>query len=90
MSKNKTLNTSDIDRIVEMAWEDRTPFEAIEKQFGLKNKDVIKLMRKEMKPSSFKMWRERTQGRATKHLSKRPEDVSRFRCARQPRIHRGI
>jgi uncharacterized protein (TIGR03643 family) len=82
------LSVSDIDRIVEMAWEDRTPFGAIEKQFGLKNKDVIKLMRKEMKACSFKMWRKRTQGRSTKHAALRSDDIERFRCSRQPRIHR--
>ena len=60
-------DTRDIDRIIEMAWEDRTPFEAITFQFGLKEQDVIELMRKEMKPSRFRMWRERVQGRATKH-----------------------
>lgn len=62
-----SLDTRDIDRIIEMAWEDRTPFEAITFQFGLKEQEVIELMRKEMKPSSFRMWRERVQGRATKH-----------------------
>ncbi len=56
-----------IDRIIEMAWEDRTPFEAIEFQFGLKENDVRKIMRENMKESSFKMWRERVKGRATKH-----------------------
>ena len=61
------LTIKDIDRIIEMAWEDRTPFEAIEFQFGLKEKEVIELMRKEMKLSSFKMWRKRTKGRSTKH-----------------------
>ncbi len=61
------LDLRDIDRIIEMAWEDRTPFEAITFQFGLKEQEVIDLMRREMKPSSFRMWRERVQGRATKH-----------------------
>tara|TARA_Y100000389_G_C17365188_1_gene465919 strand:+ start:147 stop:386 length:240 start_codon:yes stop_codon:yes gene_type:complete len=56
-----------IDRIIEMAWEDRTPFEAIEFQFGLKENDVRKIMRENMKESSFKMWRERVKGRSTKH-----------------------
>jgi len=56
-----------IDRIIEMAWEDRTPFEAIEFQFGLKENDVRKIMRENIKESSFKMWRERVKGRATKH-----------------------
>jgi len=65
------LNPIEIDRVIEMAWEDRTPFEAIEAQFGLTERGVIDLMRREMKGSSFRMWRARVQGRATKHLSKR-------------------
>lgn len=81
-----TLSTKDIDRIIEMAWEDRTTFEAIEAQFGLKQQDVIKLMRKEMKASSFKMWRERTKGRSTKHAALRSEAIDRFRCSRQKAI----
>lgn len=60
-----------IDRIIEMAWEDRTPFDAIKAQFGVAESEVIKLMRTELKPTSFKMWRKRVQGRATKHLAKR-------------------
>lgn len=61
------LSDADIDRVVEMAWEDRTPFDAIDAQFGLAEQDVIELMRREMKPSSWRMWRARVQGRATKH-----------------------
>ena len=61
------LNNEDIDRIIEMAWEDRTPFEAIEIQYNLSEKKVIQLMRREMKESSFKMWRKRVTGRKTKH-----------------------
>jgi len=86
----KKFTTEEIDRIVEMAWEDRTPFEAIEKQFGIKENDIIKLMRKEMKKSSFNMWRKRMTGRKTKHLQTRPDEIDRFRCARQPRMHRQI
>jgi uncharacterized protein (TIGR03643 family) len=63
------MNEADISRIVEMAWEDRTPFEAIEAQFGLNESAVIALMRQHMKPSSFRMWRKRMAGRATKHAS---------------------
>ncbi|APY09442.1 TIGR03643 family protein [Winogradskyella sp. J14-2] len=81
-----TLNERQIDRIIEMAWEDRTPFEAITFQFGLKEQEVIELMRKEMKPSSFKMWRKRVQGRATKHMYKRTFDKGRFKCSRQKSI----
>ncbi len=68
------LTDQEIDRVVEMAWEDRTPFDAIEAQFGLPEKEVIKLMRKEMKASSFRMWRARVQGRSTKHKAKQTSD----------------
>ena len=69
MKKESSLSTEQIDRVIEMAWEDRTPFDAILIQFGLKEEAVIKLMRSEMKSSSFKMWRTRVQGRKTKHLN---------------------
>jgi uncharacterized protein (TIGR03643 family) len=72
-----------------MAWEDRTPFDAILLQFGISESEVIELMRKEMKPSSFRMWRERVQGRATKHAKKRTSDLNedaRFKCTRQRSI----
>ncbi|HEX8461046.1 MAG TPA: TIGR03643 family protein [Segetibacter sp.] len=84
--KNTILATIDIDRIIEMAWEDRTTFESIEVQFGLKEKEVIALMRKEMKASSFKMWRKRTNGRSTKHSAIRGVGVNRFKCTRQKTI----
>ena len=77
------LDVRSVDRIIQMAWEDRTTFDAIEEQFGLKEKDVIKLMRQEMKPSSFKMWRERVTGRKTKHLKKREFEVGRFKSENQ-------
>lgn len=80
------LTVKDIDRIIEMAWEDRTTFEAIEIQFGLKEKDVITLMRKEMKTSSFKMWRKRTNGRSTKHAALRTDAITRFKCKLQKNI----
>jgi uncharacterized protein (TIGR03643 family) len=72
------LTQAEIDRVVEMAWEDRTPFEAIELQFGLLEKQVIALMRREMKRSSFKMWRERVTSRKTKHLQQREFVAGRF------------
>ncbi len=75
------MEESNIDRIIEMAWEDRTPFEAIEYQFGLKENDVRKIMRRELKPSSFKLWRERVKGRKTKHSS--TSDSTRFRSKNQ-------
>ena len=61
------FSLKELDRIIEMAWEDRTPFEAIEYQFGLQDKDTISLMRSELKPNSFKLWRKRIKGRKTKH-----------------------
>ena len=86
MTTAANLSVIDIDRIIEMAWEDRTTFEAIEIQFGLKQQDVIKLMRKELKPSSFKLWRKRTKGRPTKHEALRDDDVDRFKSSRQRSI----
>jgi uncharacterized protein (TIGR03643 family) len=80
------LSIKDIDRIIEMAWEDRTTFEAIEMQFALKEKEVIALMRKEMKAGSFKMWRKRTNGRVTKHAALRSDEVTRFKCKLQRTI----
>jgi uncharacterized protein (TIGR03643 family) len=84
--KMKTLTVEEIDRIIEMAWEDRTPFEAIEMQFGLLEKEVIELMRREMKNSSFRMWRKRMKGRFTKHAALRSSGVNRFHCTLQRSI----
>ena len=86
MRKLKELSSQDIDRIIEMAWEDRTPFEAIKYQFDISESQVIKLMRREMKLSSWKMWRKRVQGRKTKHLMKRSFEMGRFHCSRQKSI----
>ncbi|WP_313503359.1 TIGR03643 family protein [Kaistella carnis] len=81
------LNPIQIDRIIEMAWEDRTPFEAIEYQFSLTEKKVIVLMRTELKRSSFKLWRARVNsGVSQKHLQKRTSELDRFRCSRQRTI----
>jgi uncharacterized protein (TIGR03643 family) len=80
---NAQLSPESIDRIIEMAWEDRTPFEAIEVQFGLKENEVRALMRREMKASSFRMWRERVTGRKTKHSAMRPEGITRFKSKNQ-------
>jgi uncharacterized protein (TIGR03643 family) len=74
------LNESDVSRIIEMAWEDRTAFEAIEYQFGLNQDGVIKLMRSNLKLSSFKLWRERTHGQKTKHLKLRSPEVNRHKA----------
>ena len=75
------MEIEEIDRIIEMCWEDRTPFEAIEYQFGLKEKDAIKLMRKNLQKRSFKLWRKRVSGRKTKHMG--IKDSKRFKS-----IHR--
>jgi uncharacterized protein (TIGR03643 family) len=80
---NRRLSAEEVDRIIEMAWEDRTPFEAICHQFGLGEPEVRALMRKEMRPSSFRMWRKRVQGRTTKHRQRTPDDVKRFRSPNQ-------
>jgi uncharacterized protein (TIGR03643 family) len=80
------FSDEDIDRIIQMAWEDRTPFEAIEFQFGLKEKEVIEFMRANSKLSSFQMWRKRMSGRSTKHLLKRVSSDARFKCT----LQRGI
>ena len=81
--EKKQFSVEQADRIIEMAWEDRTPFDAIKYQFGIKEKEVISLMRNNLKPSSFKLWRKRVQGRKTKHSKQRGEDVNRFKCSRQ-------
>jgi len=77
-----------IDRIIQMAWEDRTPFEAITAQFGLSEAEVIALMRHEMTLRNCQKWRARVQGRRTKHLALREDEVLRFRCSRQRNISR--
>ena len=76
-----------LDRIIEMAWEDRTPFEAILYQFGLAEKEVIKMMRSHLKDKSFKRWRKRVNSRMSlKHLKKRDPEMKRFKCSRQREI----
>ena len=75
------LSEKEIDRIIEMAWEDRTPFEAIEFQFGLKENNVRQIMRNNLKESSFKMWRKRVKGRKTKH--EKTSESTRFKSQNQ-------
>ena len=77
------LDGSAIDRIIQMAWEDRTPFDAIKTQFGVNEAAVIALMRKQLKRSSFELWRKRVTGRQTKHTALRSDDVTRFKCEDQ-------
>ena len=81
------LSERDHDRIIEMAWEDRTPFEAIDFQFGLKENEVIQLMRNTLKPKSFRLWRKRVNsGVSSKHLKKRSAEMLRFKCFGQRAI----
>jgi uncharacterized protein (TIGR03643 family) len=82
------LQPEDIDRIIEMAWEDRTPFDAIQFQFGLAEADVKALMKKELKFSSYRLWRERVENCQTKHLKKRNPEIDRFKCNLQRTITR--
>ncbi|PSF13811.1 TIGR03643 family protein [Marinobacter shengliensis] len=80
---SSTLTPEDVSRVIEMAWEDRTPFEAIEACFGLPEKEVIRLMRRELKAGSFRLWRKRVSGRNTKHARLRAEGVLRAYCPTQ-------
>ena len=80
------LSEQEIDRVIEMAWEDRTPFEAISYQFGLEEEEVIQLMRNNLKEKSWKRWRKRVQGRKTKHFKLRSKEVNRHKSSRQKHI----
>ena len=77
------LSTDDTDRIIQMAWEDRTPFEAIHAQFGIKEDQVKELMKRELKPSSYRLWRERVEACATKHARLRSSEINRFKSNAQ-------
>jgi uncharacterized protein (TIGR03643 family) len=79
----KSLSEADLSRLIEMAWEDRTPFDAIGQNFGLSEPQVIAIMRRELKRPSFNLWRKRVTGRATKHLALRSKLVTRAYCATQ-------
>lgn len=87
-SQKRDFSEEDISRIIEMAWEDRTAFEAIEAQFGINQDGVIKIMRRHLKLNSFKLWRERTHGQTTKHLKLRSESVDRHQSKQHNKIHR--
>ncbi len=86
--KDKDFNDEDISRIIEMGWEDRTPFEAIELQFGINQDGVIKIMRANLKLNSFKLWRARTHGQTTKHAELRSKDVTRHQSRQHNKIHK--
>ena len=82
------MDKNDISRIIEMAWEDRTPFEAIEQQFGLSESEVIRLMRSEVTKAAFRRWRARVSGRKTKHQQLRPSGVSRHQASTHNKVNR--
>lgn len=83
----KEFDLKELDRIIEMAWEDRTPFEAIKYQFGISEDEVVEIMRSELKESSFKMWRERVHSKVSqKHLKKRSDEITRFKSDQQRTI----
>lgn len=86
--KDKAFSDEDLNRIIEMGWEDRTAFEAIEAQFGINQDGVIKIMRANLKRNSFKLWRERTHGQTTKHASLRSDDVNRHQSKQHNKIYR--
>lgn len=84
--EKENLTDIQLDRIIEMAWEDRTPFDAIKFQFGLSEADVKALMKRELKFNSYKLWRERVENCKTKHVAKRVEGINRFKCNLQRNI----
>jgi uncharacterized protein (TIGR03643 family) len=84
--KTALLATHEIDRIIEMAWEDRTPFDAIQLQFGLSEAEVKQLMKRELKFKSYVLWRERVENCQTKHSKKRNPEIDRFKCNLQRSI----
>ena len=81
--RQRKLTEDTVHRVIEMAWEDRTPLDAIKKQFSLSEKQIIMLMRTYLRPASFRNWRKRVAGRKTKHLALRSKDVSRSHCSLQ-------
>ena len=80
------MNQESLNRIIEMAWEDRTPFDVIYKEFDITQNDLERLMRNNLKPSSFKLWRKRVSGRKTKHVAKRSNQIDRHKCDRQGKL----
>lgn len=80
------MNQDSLNRIIEMAWEDRTPFDVIYKEFDITQNDLERLMRNNLKPSSFKLWRKRVSGKKTKHVAKRSNQIDRHKCDRQGKL----
>ena len=80
------MDQDNLNRIIEMAWEDRTPFDIIYKEFDITQNELERLMRNNLKPSSFKLWRKRVSGRKTKHIAKRSNQINRHKCDRQGKL----
>ena len=80
------MDQDSLNRIIEMAWEDRTPFDVIYKEFDITQNELERLMRNNLKPSSFKLWRKRVSGRKTKHIAKRSNQIDRHNCDRQGKL----
>ena len=80
------MDKDSLNRIIEMAWEDRTPFDIIYKEFNITQNDLERLMRNNLKPNSFKLWRKRVSGRKTKHIAKRSNQIDRHKCDRQGKL----
>jgi uncharacterized protein (TIGR03643 family) len=80
------MDQDNLNRIIEMAWEDRTPFDVIYKEFDITQNELERLMRNNLKPSSFKLWRKRVSGRKTKHIAKRSNQINRHKCDRQGKL----
>ena len=80
------MDHDSLNRIIEMAWEDRTPFDVIYKEFDITQNELERLMRNNLKPSSFKLWRKRVSGRKTKHIAKRNNQINRHKCDRQGKL----
>ena len=87
ITKFNMVSEVDINRIIEMAWEDRTPFEVIQSEFDLTHGELVNLMRNNLKPRSFRLWRKRVTGRKTKHIKLRGHLVGRHRCDRQGKLN---
>ena len=80
------MDQDNLNRIIEMAWEDRTPFDVIYKEFDITQNELERLMRNNLKPNSFKLWRKRVSGRKTKHIAKRSNQINRHKCDRQGKL----
>ncbi len=80
------MDQDNLNRIIEMAWEDRTPFDVIYKEFDITQNELERLMRNNLKPSSFRLWRKRVSGRKTKHTAKRSNQINRHKCDRQGKL----